>query len=251
MTQIALPIDAVHVWRLQPERATGSDLLERYERLLSADELQRMRRFVRAEDAHLYLVSHALLRLTLSRYADAPPESWQFEANEYGRPQIVAPECGKALQFNLSHTRGLAACGVRWGGLVGVDVENAGRPSSGVDVASHYFSPQEAADLRAAPLAERAGRFFDYWTLKEAYLKARGVGLSLPLADFSIHLGGSGPPLGGVAPISISFAPRLDDDPSQWQFALFHPTPQHALAVAIRRPADQPCRVLCREAPLW
>jgi 4'-phosphopantetheinyl transferase len=249
--QLPLPTDAVHLWRLRPEQASGTDLLDRYERLLSADERDRMRRFVRAEDAHLYLVSHAMLRLTLSRYVDAPPEAWQFEANEYGRPQIAAPECGKELQFNLSHTRGLAACGVRWRESIGVDVENSGRPNSGADVAAHFFSPQEVADLRAAPLAERAGRFFDFWTLKEAYLKARGVGLSLPLADFSIHLGGSGPPLGGVAPISISFAPQLDDDPAWWQFALLHPTPQHALAVAIRRPPGQSCRVLCREAPLW
>ncbi len=250
MAQIPLAADAVHVWYVRPEQVARPDLLERYERLLSAEEQARRLRFVRPEDAHHYLVSHALVRLTLSRYVAAPPESWQFEANEYGRPHIAAPESGNPLHFNLSHTRGLVACGVSWIGPVGVDVENAERARASVDLAAHYFSPHELAELQRAPVAERAGRFFDYWTLKEAYLKARGVGLSLPLDKFSIHLGGSGP-LGGVEPISISFAPPIDDDPPAWQFALFHPTPQHALAVALRRPPGRECHVFCREASLF
>lgn len=250
MVHIPLAADAVHVWYLQPELATDRGLLDRYERLLSADEASRRGRFVQPEDAHLYLVSHALLRLTLSRYFEAPPDSWQFEVGEFGRPQIAAPDKATELQFNLTHTRGLAACAVRYSGPIGVDAENSDRASAGMDLAARYFSPQELADLRAAPLAERAGRFFDYWTLKEAYLKARGTGLSLPLDGFSIDLGGAGPQR-GVAPISISFEPRMADDPAWWQFALFHPTPRHALAVALRRPPGEPCRVLCREAPLW
>ena len=95
-------------------------------------------------------------------------------------------------------------------------------------VPERFFSPEEVADLRALPPEEQDVVFFDYWTLKESYIKARGLGLTLPLGQFTFHR------IPGRAP-TISFAPALHDDPSSWQFAQFWPTRDHRMAVAVRR----------------
>jgi 4'-phosphopantetheinyl transferase len=135
------------------------------------------------------------------------------------------------LAFNVSHSDGLIACLVGLDREIGIDVENRGRARRALEIAERFFSATEAAALRRVAENERHTRFLEYWTLKEAYLKARGTGLRLPLESFSLHVEEG-------APIRISFDPRLDDDPASWQFALFHPTPRHLLAVALRRRAE-------------
>lgn len=235
--------DEVHAWHILPDRITRPDFFERCEALLSDDERARARRFVRDVDARHYLVAHALLRTALSRYVEAAPQDWRFECNEFGRPHICGPEIGRELQFNLSHTPGLVACAVAWRRPVGIDVESFERTGVGMELAANYFSPQEIAQLRSLPAAAQSERFLEYWTLKEAYLKARGVGLSLPLDCFSIQFRPE-------QPIAISFAPSLDDDPSAWQFAQFRPTPRHVLAVAVARPQGEKNRISCQE-PIW
>ncbi|MCA1586150.1 MAG: 4'-phosphopantetheinyl transferase superfamily protein [Acidobacteria bacterium] len=129
------------------------------------------------------------------------------------------------LRFNLSHTHGLVACVAAVGCDVGVDVEWMDRALTN-DIAERFFSPHEAAELRRLPDAEQSRVFFDYWTLKEAYIKARGLGLAIPLDQFSFRLR---PP----APPAIAFEPALDDDPARWQFAQTTPTPRHRLGLAI------------------
>ena len=105
------------------------------------------------------------------------------------------------LRFNLSHTDGLIACAVTIGREVGVDVEHIQRRLTH-DVAGRFFAPREVDDLKALPEDEQQRVFFDYWTLKEAYIKARGFGLALPLGDFAFTLA---PP----APPQIAFEPAL------------------------------------------
>jgi 4'-phosphopantetheinyl transferase len=235
-----LAADEVHAWHILPERIDRSDRLNRCQELLSDDERARWRRFARPVDAQHYLVAHAMLRTALSRYVDVAPQDWRFECNEFGRPQVSGPEIGRELQFNLSHTMGLVACAVAWRRPVGIDVESFERTGVDVELAANYFSPQEIAQLRSLSAAAQAERFLEYWTLKEAYLKARGTGLSLPLDGFSIHLQPE-------QPIAISFAPSLDDDPSVWQFAQFRPTPRHVLALAVARRRGDNCRISCQE----
>lgn len=235
--------DEVHIWYACPGRAGSAETLERCRALLSAEELAKQARFVRPIDGQLYLVAHALLRLTLSRYLDVAPEGLRFAANEFGRPEIAGTQGSRGLQFNLSHTHGLVACGVAWNRPIGVDVENIHRGGDGaglMSVAARYFSPQELAELQSRPCQEQPARFIDYWTLKEAYLKARGVGLSLGLDKFSMQIGAG-------QPVSISFAPGFNDDPRQWQFAQFRPTAEHAAAVAVQAPRRQETRFLWRE----
>lgn len=206
------------------------------EALLDDDERERWRRFVFDDDRRQFLLAHAMLRTVLSRYADVPPSAWRFRKNEFGRPEIAVPATAAGLSFNLSHTRGLVACAVTLGRTVGIDVEDLGRPTPTAELAERYFSAFERAELRRLPAERQTERFFELWTLKEAYLKARGVGLSLGLDRCSMHF-----PLGD--PPTISFAPDFIDDPAAWQFAQFRPTPGHMLAVAVCRPPGVPFRI--------
>ena len=223
-----LPVHAVHVDLVATDNPETRQLQERYLALMSADEHARMARLVFERDRRRFLLTRALVRTMLSRYAPVAPQEWAFVANVYGRPELLDRPTGVPdLRFNISHTDGLIACAVTIGREVGVDVEHVGRRLSH-DVPARFFAPSEVADLNTVPEPERHKVFFDYWTLKEAYIKARGLGLALPLADFAFRLS---PP----APPEISFEPTLGDDPDTWQFAQDWPTPLHRLGLAIRR----------------
>jgi 4'-phosphopantetheinyl transferase len=232
-----LPFNAVHVDLLRDDHAEAVSQLDAYRALLTDDEHARMMRLVFDRDRRRFLLTRALVRTTLSRYCAIAPADWRFIANVHGRPEILDRPAGVPdLRFNLSHTEGLIACAVTIGREVGVDVEHVGRRLTH-DIAARFFAPREVADLHRLPLAEQARVFFDYWTLKEAYIKARGFGLALPLGDFAFTLN---PP----APPRITFEPALQDDPDTWQFMQDWPTPQHRLGLAVRRDgADLPARI--------
>ena len=227
-TRVALRPDEVHVWFVHSQAIDDVKRLAAYEALLSTDERSRHRRFVYDADRHEFLVAHALVRTTLSRYVEVPPQAWQFGASKHGRPMIVGPTMDRALQFNLSHTRGLSACVVALEREVGVDAEDLRRGPANDDIAARYFAPVENAALRAVPPEERDEKFLQFWTLKEAYIKARGVGLALPLDRFAFHLAPERAP-------AIQIDEAIGDDPATWQFVQFQPGPLHVLAVAIRR----------------
>lgn len=231
----APPLDRVDVWTATPDDAERH--LPEYHSILAADEVSRCDRFWHQADRARFVIARALVRTMLSRYVGVPPQWWRLRIESHGRPEIDnLPHGAPDLRFNLSHTDGLVACAVTIGRDLGLDVENIHRTLTH-DVAERFFSAQEVADLRTLPQADQRRVFFDYWTLKEAYIKARGLGLALPLGQFTFHR----PP--GRAP-HISFAPELHDDPASWQFAQFWPTAHHRMAVAVRRVgADLPIDV--------
>ncbi len=218
----------VHLWFAIPDEIEDRGLLSRYEKILSDDELGRKRRFRFERHRHRFLVAKALVRSVLSRYVDIEPGSWRFCCNKYGKPEISEAMNDSGIRFNLSHTAGLIVCGVVLKNDIGVDVENVQRQGKTDEIANRFFSPAEVADLEAANENDRKERFYRYWTLKESYIKARGMGLSLPLDRFSFHLRDN-------EPIRISFAPELDDNPKRWQFKLFEPLPNHPTAVSVER----------------
>ncbi len=217
-----------HIWLAVPDRITDSGLLQDYRDLLSPGERDRLQRLRFERHRRERLIGTALVRTTLSRYADVKAGDWVFERNEHGRPGLVPGQCELPLQFNLSHTTSLVACAVTLGREIGVDVEDIERPRTTMAIADNYFAPPEVRALRALSAGEQRQRFFEYWTLKESYIKARGMGLALPLRKFFFELEPD-------RPIRISFESSLDDDPGSWQFALFRPKPHHVMALGIRR----------------
>jgi 4'-phosphopantetheinyl transferase len=243
----ALGREDVDVWILGAPEDADAFRIERCTALLSADELERMARFRFAADRLRYLFAHALVRTTLSRYAPrTPPARWRFRANAYGRPEIAAeadaPEGAAPLRFNLSHTAGLVACVVARGRDVGIDVEHLWPPTFDLGIAAHHFARAERAGLEALPPEARRERFFAIWTLKEAYIKARGMGLALPLDRFAFDLDG----LDAHAEIRVRFEPDMKDDEARWLFARLRPSSPHALAVAAGRAPGESLRVrLC------
>jgi 4'-phosphopantetheinyl transferase len=223
----ALEPGQAHLWYVWPDTVTDPKLLRTYEGLLSEDERRQKDRFHFAEGRHQYLLSRALVRTTLSRYADVRPEEWRFTKNEHGRPEVAGPEVAPWPRFSLSHTRGFIACLVALDGALGVDVENTERHGDLLEIADRHFSPLEVRALRALPRGAQTERFFEYWTLKESLIKALGVGISFGLSNFSFHLDGG--------PIRVFFEPGIPQDPRAWRFTLQRPGPRHILAASVRR----------------
>jgi len=155
------------------------------ESLLSPDERARAARLVFAEHRHHFTVCRGTLREILGRSTGVEPRALAFVQNEYGKPAL--PE-GR-LRFNVSHSAGLALIAVSAHRELGVDIERMNRRVAEERIAERFFSPNEAAKLRALPVEEQTHAFFRCWTRKEAYIKARGMGLALPLHSFDVTLG--------------------------------------------------------------
>jgi 4'-phosphopantetheinyl transferase len=191
--------------------------------LLSEDERERLTRFRFESDRQLFLVSHALLRIALSRHAGTEPHAWRFHMGSHGRPEIAEPR--SRLRFSLSHTKGLAACAMILDREIGLDVEylTADPP---IDAAERFFSPRERCDMLCTPVEARAEWFLEYWTLKEAYAKARGLGLSLPPDQCSLYKGSDGR-------WRIALEPPLYEDPERWRFWSWRVNNGHQMALAI------------------
>jgi 4'-phosphopantetheinyl transferase len=196
--------------------------------LLSEPEKARLNRFAVKDAALQYLVTRALVRTTLSRYAEVPPQTWEFETNAYGRPHISQPRALRDLRFNLSNTTGLVACAISMDCEIGIDVENVARPVDADELAPSVFAAPELADFRGSTSEDRRDRFFSYWTLKESYIKARGMGLSLPLDAFWFELGDTSP--------LLYVTDRCPDLPERWRFYRYVPTDEHMMAVAVAPP---------------
>jgi 4'-phosphopantetheinyl transferase len=182
----------------------------------------------------MFEVAHALVRQGLSVYADVPASDWSFATNQWGRPEVVGPAQAPRFTFSLSHTRGLVACAISEGVECGVDVESFARGGRPLRVARRVLSEREFADLEAQPAEAKLGRLLEYWTLKEAYLKARGVGMSVAMRDVSFALDERGIRL-------VAVDREATSDPTAWSFTTERPTPSHTLALAVG-PPDGPSR---------
>ncbi len=234
----------IHLWLTHDREIRDPALLETYHRLLSPEETRQQQRFHFEKDRHQYLITRALVRTTLSRYAPIAPEDWQFEKLEHGRPRILNPHPqAQSLTFNLTHTAGLIVLGIQRDGELGIDTENIQEREAPLDVSHRYFSPRERADLHALPKAAQNERFFHYWTLKEAYIKARSKGLSLPLDQFSFTWPTEDR-------LELHFDQGLPDNPERWQCWLLQATPAHLLALCSSRKAIERKLTLLQVVPL-
>ena len=231
---LSLDADAVHVWYRVTETApvTPAPIDES---VLSIDECERRDRFRFPEDRRDYAHAHDLLRRSLSRYAPTPPQEWSFNAGAHGKPFLA----DGGLSFNLSHTRGLVACAIARSLSVGVDVERTARALDFDKLAARFFSAQETASLSSGR-TDSGTRFFDLWTLKEAFIKAIGKGLSQPLSSFSFDLDGDERIVRFTAPPGF--------DAAEWRFALYAPMPDARLAVGVHAPRQETVRWRARDA---
>ena len=230
MALVELPAGVVQLWYCEPP-SIDEELARRYERLLLPDERERFDRFVFERHRREYLVTRALVRAALARHRPIEPIAWSFRRDGLGARPEIDPPCG--LHFNLTNHPTMIVCAVREGAPVGVDVEPSNRGGEILDVAQTVFSEAERHDLSSLPESERANRAVSLWTLKEAYLKARGAGLALPLAKLSIVF--------DHERVSIAVDPEIDDG-ERWRFAqleLFG----HRVAVAAPGEAESPLEV--------
>lgn len=223
----------IDLWCAFFDEVQDCRLLERYRELLTEEERRQQARFVFPADRHRYLVTRALVRTTLSQYAPVAPEQWSFSPNPFGRPEIANDDAASGrVSFNLSHTKSLIVLGVTCDNALGVDVENVHVRRAACEVADRFFSPVEVGALRALPPEGQHQRFFEYWTLKESYIKARGMGLSIPLDQFHFNFQGE-------RQVSISLAPELNDRSARWRFWQLQPSAHHLVALCVER-SDHP-----------
>jgi len=194
---------------------------------LSRAEHDRAARFHFDRDRQRFLIAHASLRMILGRYLDVAPASLEFAQNEFGKPFLINPEAA-GFHFNLSHSEDVALVSVTRDREVGVDVEYMRKQFATIDVAENFFSVAEVYTLTGLDPESRTQGFFNCWTRKEAYIKARGEGLSLSLESFDVSLAPDVP----VALLQTRFDPS---DVSRWSLHEVFPAPNYAAAIAIQR----------------
>ncbi|PCI54304.1 MAG: 4'-phosphopantetheinyl transferase [Gammaproteobacteria bacterium] len=235
---LKLKKNEIHLWQVNPEKITQPELLNKYKDLLSDDETKKQQRYKFVHDRHDALITRAFVRDLLSYYADIAPNEWRFDKGEKDKPEIVNPPL--PLRFNISHTKGLIICVVTLEDDIGCDVENTTRSNDVLAIANRYFSAIETTELFSLPKEQQRHRFFDYWTLKESYIKAWGLGLAIPLKDFSFNIIDAAvkktAPFTIKSAISLSFAQHRVDNADRWRNWLLYPNgnEQHRIAIALR-----------------
>ena len=218
--------DDIHVWLAA--LAPSEPSIAAWQGLLSTDEQARAERFTFADHRRRFVFARAVLRLILARYTTIEPARLEFVYGPHGKPRLADKQNGTDLQFSVSHSDELALYGVTRGRRIGVDLERV-RPDLGHDeikqMAERFFSPREAATILAAPPQQRRETFLRCWTRKEAYVKATGKGLSLPLDQFDVSMDSE----------DQAALLRTDWDPEEagrWTIAPPNSVPGHVAALA-------------------
>jgi 4'-phosphopantetheinyl transferase len=222
ITNMTLEDDEVHVWSVRLD--LPSDVAHRLQHTLDSDEVSRAGRFHFEKDRNHFIVGRALLRTILGSYLNLDPMILRIGYGRQGKPFL--PDHA-ALRFNLSHSAGMALIAVTLNREIGIDLERI-RPEFATEaIAEQFFSHQETSTLRALRTDEQPEAFFNCWTRKEAYLKARSDGLSFPLDEFSVSL------IPGEPAALLNFASEPDE---MGRWSLIHLSPGlgyvGALAVA-------------------
>lgn len=195
------------------------------ERSLSADERDRAERFHLPRHRRAFVAARGLLRAILGRYLRTAPSGLQFSSGPHGKPALVAAPGSGWLRFNLSHAGDLALYAVARDREVGVDLEDLRRNVPALRIAEQFFSAREAAALQALPPEGVAAAFLSCWTRKEAYLKALGAGLTLPLDQVEVSVDPADP-----APLLL--APPGPDRVT-WSLRTVYPGPGYVAALAV------------------
>jgi len=217
-------VDEVHVWRSSLRlEATGA---ERLWQTLCEEERLRAERFHFQKDKEAFIAGRGALRVILGRYLNAPPADLRFRYSLYGKPSLTSEHGKGELRFNVSHSAGLALYAVTVSREIGIDIEYIRDHLTYLQIAKRFFSPQEIAMLASLPEHSQRTAFFNCWTRKEAYIKARGEGLSLLLDKFEVSLAPGVP----AALLSASGDTR---EVSRWTLQELTPGPGYVAALAV------------------
>jgi 4'-phosphopantetheinyl transferase len=191
---------------------------------LDADELARVRRFHFQEDRDRYIAAHGVLRGILARYLRTEPGALRFDYGPQRKPHLTSAPDQDSIQFNLAHSHELALVAVARERDVGVDLEYIRAEVATEPLAERFFSPQEVAALRGLPEAQQAEAFFWAWTRKEAYLKARGEGLTSSLSHFAVSLAPE-------EPAKLLWVQGDEQEAGRWSLRHLEPGPGYAGAL--------------------
>ena len=223
--RLSLGSSDVHVWQVGLDQSPSQRAF--FQNTLDEDERSRADRFYFSRDRERFIVARGVLRVLLGRYLDRSPESLFFTYSTHGKPALALESGADAIRFNLSHSHGTALYAVTRGRELGVDLEFIRGDLEAEQIAERFFSQSEIGALRALPPDLRKNAFFLCWTRKEAYIKARGEGLSMPLDQFDVSL------IPGEPAALLSTHPDPDEALS-WSLTHLSPAPGYAAALATK-----------------
>ncbi len=183
---LALPANEVHVARIRLTAVATEEA--RWQEVLASDERERASRFHFETDRRNFTACRALLRIFLGAFLQQPPDTLRFSYSAHGKPELAGPNAPDKLRFNVSHSGELALLGFVRGRRIGIDVEAFRHDADRAAIVRRFFSRTEQRAIGALPEPEQEAAFFACWTRKEAFIKAKGEGLSLPLAQFDVSV---------------------------------------------------------------
>jgi 4'-phosphopantetheinyl transferase len=221
---LMLANNEVHVWRASLDLPVSQ--MRSLQNTLAAEEQRRAERYYFLKDRERFIVARGLLRDILGRYLKMEPGQLRFCHNSYGKPGLAGETGAETLCFNVSHSYGLAVYAVTRGRAVGADVERIRPDLAEEDIIERFFSPREVAALRALPVDMQPEAFFHCWTRKEAYIKAKGTGLSIPLDAFDVSLS----PKESAVLLNVSGNPQ---ETSRWSLQELSVDSGYAAALAV------------------
>ena len=224
---LSIAANEIHTWQIDQAGFDLSELEASCLDWLTDKEMVRYKRFSFDQHRKQFLLGRIFVRKTLSEYAEVAPAEWKFIENVYGKPAIEPAQNQSALYFNLSHSGDRQVLVLANKEDIGVDIEFCNKPRRVIKISDRYFSSAEQKELVALPEKSQLSRFYDLWTLKEAYIKACGLGLAIHLHQFSYRFPSE-------YRVLIEFAEELGDDATQWQFWQLDPGGPFKMAVAIK-----------------
>ena len=222
---LTLKNSEIHLWYADQADFNDEELESLILHWLTADEKNRYQRYYFDRQRNQFLLSRMVVRSVLSRYSSLPPSSWRFNENSHGKPTIDPSQQQCPLFFNISHSSGRIVLAVGKHNFIGVDIERNDKSRRILQIANRYFSKDELEALKALPAAKQLARFYDLWTLKEAYIKACGLGLSIALRHSSFDFLTQ-------QRLVVAFDSELADDPTHWQFWQIDTTGSFTLSLA-------------------
>ena len=228
--------NSIQLWLVHESKITDQSLLDQYHGLLSERELKRYERLRLASDKKQFLITQVLARSVLAELTGINnPGAIRFERNSHGKPYLPGQD---QPQFNLTNSNGLIALAVAVKAEIGIDVEYLHRKAACLQLARRYFTKGEAETFEGLDESALRDRFFDYWTLKEAWLKAFGTGLRTPLNYFGFTLSDK---------VEICFTSKIQSLPQEWAFWQFDLLGDYRLSVCLNDAPDREYQITAQE----